>query len=55
MRAICTSRPGSFTGSVRSVTALMRLKMATFAPMPSASSSTATAENPGFRRSVRTA
>ena len=55
MRVICTSRSGSFTGSVRSITALIRVKMAAFAPMPSASDSTATAENPGFRRSVRTA
>ena len=54
-RVICTSRSGSFTGRARSITALIRLKMAALAPMPSASESTATAANPGFRRSVRTA
>jgi hypothetical protein len=52
---IRTSRPGSSTGSVRSTSALTRLKMALFAPMPSASDSTATAVKPGFLLSVRAA
>ena len=43
-----TSRPGSLNGGGRSSTALTTLKIAAFAPMPSASVSTATAVNPGF-------
>src|SRR3989454_12001952 len=43
-----TSRPGSLNGSGRRRTALTTLKIAVFAPMPSASVSTATAVKPGF-------
>src|SRR5437773_578136 len=43
-----TSRSGFLKGSGRSSTALTKLKMAVFAPMPSASVSTATAVKPGF-------
>src|SRR5690348_7587544 len=43
----CTSWPGSGYGSGLSRTALTTLKMAVFAPMPSASVSTATAVKPG--------
>src|SRR5439155_7684992 len=46
--AIRTSRSGSRYGSGRSKTALTTLKIAVFAPMPSASVSTATAVKPGF-------
>src|SRR6266513_5015913 len=53
--AIRTSRSGSRYGSGRSNTALTTLKMAVFAPMPSASVSTATAVKPGFFRSWRKA
>jgi hypothetical protein len=33
------------TGSIRSISALIKLKMAVFAPMPNASESTATSVN----------
>jgi hypothetical protein len=49
-----TSRDGSRYGSGRSSTALTTEKIAVFAPMPSASVSTATAVKPGFLRIVRT-
>src|SRR6266513_1374509 len=45
---IHTSRSGFLKGNGRSSTALTTLKMAVFAPMPSASVSTATALKPGF-------
>src|SRR5205823_8931872 len=45
---IHTSRSGFLKGSGRSNTALTTLKIAVFAPMPSASVSTATAVKPGF-------
>src|SRR2546423_9287058 len=44
----CTSWPDSGYGSGLSRTALTTVKMAVFAPMPSASVSTATAVKPGF-------
>ena len=47
-------RPGSRTGSGRSMTLLMSEKMAVLAPMPSANVSTATSVNPGLRESRRT-
>jgi len=50
-----TSRDGSRNGSGRSSTALMTVKMAVFAPMPSASVRMATAENAGRDSSTRTA
>src|SRR5437667_8017502 len=50
-----TSRPGSLNGGGRSSTALTMLKIAAFAPMPSASVSTATAVKPGFFSSWRKA
>ncbi len=43
-----TSRPGSLNGGGRSSTALTTLKIAAFAPMPSASVSTTTVVKPGF-------
>src|SRR5437660_4501415 len=43
-----TSHPGSLNGGGRSSTALTTLKIAVFAPMPSASVSTATMVKPGF-------
>src|SRR5208283_3660876 len=51
--AICSecSTPGSGFSS----TARIQLKTVAFPPMPSASVNTATAVNPGFFRSVRTA
>jgi hypothetical protein len=48
-----TSRPASGKGRGRSSTPFMKLKMAVFAPIPSASVSTATAEKPGFFKSER--
>src|SRR5439155_14919536 len=48
-----TSWPGFCTGNSRSRTAFSRLKMAVFAPIPSASESTATAVKPGFLASIR--
>ena len=50
-----TSRLGSVNGSGFSSTALTRLKIAVFAPMPSASVRIATPVNPGLPRSVRSA
>src|SRR6266540_1977746 len=50
-----TSRSGSGYGSGLSNTPLMMLKIAVFAPMPSASVSTATAVKPGFFNSWRKA
>src|SRR5690606_17621647 len=50
-----TSSSGSGTGSERSITASMRLKMAVLAPMPSANDSTATVVKPGLRSSPRKA
>ncbi len=50
-----TSACGSFTGSVLSSTLFSRLKIAVFAPMPSASDSTATAVNPGLPVRMRMA
>src|SRR5216110_2398466 len=52
---IHTSRSGFLKGSGRSRTPLMTLKIAVFAPMPSASVSTATAVKPGFFSSWRKA
>jgi hypothetical protein len=49
------SRFGSWNGAGRSSTALMTLKIAVFAPMPSASVSTATAVKPGFLSNCRQA
>ena len=46
---IMTARSGSAHGSGRSSTAFTTLKIAAFAPMPSASVSTATAAKPGWR------
>src|SRR5436305_4406644 len=43
-----TSRSAAGKGNGRSTTPLITLKMAVFAPMPSASVSTATAVKPGF-------
>ena len=48
-----TSDCGSSTGNSRSRTALTRLKIAVFAPMPSAIDSTAAAAKAGERRSDR--
>src|SRR5207244_3812751 len=45
---ITASRSASGNGNVRSNVALIRLKMAVQAPIPSASVSTATAVKPGF-------
>ena len=50
---IIISRSGSGYASGRSSTPFTTLKMAVFAPMPSASASIATAVKPGFLRSVR--
>src|SRR6266853_5602509 len=50
-----TSFCGSLNGSGRSKMALAKLKIAVFAPMPSASVSTATAVKPGFFSSWRKA
>src|SRR5437016_12312887 len=49
------SRFGSLNGGGRSSTALITLKMAVLAPMPSASVSTATVAKPGFLNSWRIA
>src|SRR2546425_1147383 len=53
--AIRTSRSGSRYGRGCNNTALTTLKIAVFAPMPSASVSTATAVKPGFFNSSRKA
>src|SRR5487761_803821 len=50
----CTSCSGFCTGSIRSITVSIRLKIAVLAPMPSASVSTATAVKPGDLRNMRT-
>ena len=50
-----TSRSGSAKGNGRRRTALMTVKMAVFAPMPSARQITAAAVKPGTRRSRRSA
>jgi hypothetical protein len=50
-----TRRSGSSNGSGRSRTAFTTLKIAPFAPMPSASVATATAVKPGAWRSRRSA
>src|SRR5437870_3516250 len=50
-----TNRPGSLIGSVRSITALIRLKIAVFPPMASASVITQTAVKPRFFDSCRIA
>src|SRR5881296_2372847 len=52
---IMTRRPASKYGNGRIRTASTALKMAVFAPMPSASVSTATAVKPGFFSSWRKA
>src|SRR6185436_11645015 len=48
-----TSRSGSLKGRGRSNTALIKLNIALFAPIPRASVRTATAVNPGLLASVR--
>src|SRR5260370_10495968 len=48
-----TSSSGCFTGKFLSITASIKLKIAVFAPIPSASVNTATAVNPGFFDSIR--
>src|SRR2546427_7916550 len=52
---ICTILSGSRNGNGRRSTAFMTLKIAVFAPIPSASVSTATAVKPGFFSSWRKA
>src|SRR5439155_1305903 len=52
---ICTILSGSRNGNGRRSTAFMTLKIAVFAPIPSASVSTATAVKPGFLTSWRMA
>ena len=47
------SRAGSLTGRSRSAMALTTLKIAVFAPMPTASDSTTTAASAGARRICR--
>ena len=47
-----TRRSGAWYGNGRRSTALTMLKIAVFAPMPSASVSTATAVKPGFLHQV---
>jgi hypothetical protein len=46
---------GRWTGSRRSISPSIRLKIAVLAPMPSASVTTAAAANPLFLRNVRSA
>ena len=48
MTTTWTNSSGFFTGSERSSTVMMIVKIAVFAPMPSASVSTDTAVKPGF-------
>jgi hypothetical protein len=48
-----TSCCGFFTGNERNITASIRLKMAVFAPIPSASESSATSVMPGERSIAR--
>ena len=50
----CTSCCGSLTGSRRNTTAFNRLKIAVFAPMPSATDSTAVNMKPGDFVNIRT-
>ena len=50
-----TSRSGSAYGSGRSSTPFTTVKIVVVAPIPSASVATATAVNPGVRRSARKA
>ena len=50
-----TIRSGSLNGNGRNSVALTTLKIAVFAPIPSASVNTATRENPGRFNSVRAA
>jgi len=50
-----TSRSGSGNGKGRSNVELTRLKIAVFAPMPSAKIATAVKVKPGVLRSVRSA
>jgi hypothetical protein len=52
---IVTTRSTSANGSGFSHIALTRLKIADVAPIPSASTATATTVNPGVRSSERTA
>ena len=52
---IATSCSGSETGSERTMTASIKVKIAVLAPIPSASAATMTAVNPALRRSVRNA
>src|SRR3989475_10336363 len=52
---ICTILSGSRNGNGRRSTAFMTLKIPVFAPIPSASVSTATAVKPGFFTSWRKA
>ena len=51
--SIFTNRAGSSTGNDRNIRASMMLKMAVFAPMPSASDNTAVAVNAGLPNSER--
>jgi hypothetical protein len=50
-----TSSSGRLTGSDRSITASMRLKIAVFAPMASPRERIATSAKPGLARSERSA
>src|SRR5437899_2519010 len=50
-----TNRSGSWNGGGRNTTAFITLNIAVFAPMPSASMSTATTVKPGFFNNCRTA
>ncbi len=52
---IATSAPGSWYGSARSRTPLTIVNTAVFAPMPTASASTATIVKAGLRRRPRSA
>src|SRR5947207_4112053 len=52
---MCTSRCGSLNGSPRRNRSLIKLKIAVFSPMPSASVRTAIKVNPGDLRSWRKA
>src|SRR5213595_1128711 len=52
---MCTSRCGSLNGSPRRNRSLIKLKIAVFSPMPSASVRTAIKVNPGDLRSWRRA
>jgi hypothetical protein len=55
VRRNSTSSPGFLTGNERSRKSFTRLKIAVFAPMPSASDTTATAVNAGLFRNCRSA